>query len=105
MFRFNTLKGRRFVLLFSLFSHLYRLQTFLHLISSFKDSDIQRSFKIRVIWNVDMSVPQANYNGSSRRGFGSNFGVVLAMNVFTIINMSRSYTVFEVSEIFLWLCL
>ena len=74
---FHTLKGRRFVLLFSLFSHLSRLQTFLHLIPSFKDSDIQRSFKIRVIWIVDMSVPQANYNGSSRLVF--YFGVVLAM--------------------------
>ena len=79
-FRFNPLKGRRFVLLFSLFSHLSCLQTFLHLISSFKDSDIQRSFKIRVMGNVKRSVPQANYNGFSRRVFlGSDFGVVLAM--------------------------
>ena len=79
-FRFNPPKGRRFVLLFSLFSHLSCLQTFLHLISSFKDSDIQRSFKIRGMRNVNMSVPQANYNGFSRRVFfGSHFGVVLAM--------------------------
>ena len=78
-FRLNTLKWRRFVLLFSLFSHLSCLQTFLHLISSFKDSDIQRAFKIRVMWNVNRSVPQANYNEFSRRVvFGSDFGVVLA---------------------------
>ena len=94
-FRFNTLKGRRFVNLFSLFSHLSRLQTFLHLISSFKDSDLQRSFKIRVMWNVNMSVPQANYYGFSRRVFlfrlRSLAGYVdcLRMNVFNIINMSR----------------
>ena len=110
-FRFHTLKGRRFVLLFSLFSHLSRLQTFLHLIPSFKDSDIQRSFKIRVIWNVDMCVPQANYNGSSRLVFWfqlwSRAGYVdcSRMNVFNIINMSRSYTVFHVWEVFLWFCL
>ena len=47
-FRFHTLKGRRFVLLFSLFSHLSRLQTFLHLIPSFKDSDIQRPLKFEL---------------------------------------------------------
>ena len=94
-FRFNPLKGRRFVLLSSLFSHLSCLQTFLHLISSFKDSDIQRSFKIRVMWNVNMSVPQANYDWFSRRVFRfrlrSRAGYVdcSRMNVFNIINMSR----------------
>ena len=55
-----------------------------------------------------MSVPQANYNWSSRLVFWfelwSRAGYVdcSRVNVFNIINISRSYTVFQVSEIFLW---
>ena len=58
-----------------------------------------------------MSVPQANYNGSSRRVFWfrlwsrAGYDDCSRMDVFNIINMSRSYTVFQVSEIFFWFCL
>ena len=80
-FRFNTLKGRTFVLLFSLFSLvLSPCRLFFTWYLVLKIQILKDPLKFKVCETFDMSVPQANYNGFSRRVFfGSDFRVALAM--------------------------